>query len=46
MHISPGIEFARVIYTAALSPVVLGILQSVRKKFGFQPIRRGQRQRS
>jgi len=45
MHISPGVEFARVIYTAALAPVVLGILQSLRKKFGFQPIRRGQRQR-
>jgi rod shape-determining protein MreD len=40
MRISPGLEFTRVIYTAALAPFVLGALQRIRKKFGFQPTRR------
>jgi len=42
---SPGLEFTRVIYTAALSPIVLGILQRLKKKFGFQPVRRTLRAR-
>jgi rod shape-determining protein MreD len=42
---SPGLEFIRVIYTAALSPIVLGILQQLKKKFGFQPVRGTRRAR-
>ncbi len=45
IRISPGLEFMRVIYTAALAPIVLGILQSLRRKFGFQPSRRSMRAR-
>lgn len=45
MRISPGLEFTRVIYTAALAPIILGILQSIERKFGFQPSRRNMRAR-
>ena len=37
---SAGLEFVRVIYTAALAPVVIGLLQRSKKVFAFQPQRR------
>jgi rod shape-determining protein MreD len=40
LRLSPGLEFTRVVYTAALAPVVLGLLQRIRRQFGFQQKRR------
>lgn len=37
---SPATEFVRAIYTAVLAPVVLGVLQRIKKAFAFQPTRR------
>jgi rod shape-determining protein MreD len=37
---SPATEFTRAIYTAVLSPIVLGLLQRGKKVFSFQPPRR------
>ena len=40
IRLSPGVEFTRVAYTAALAPVVIGLLQRSRRLFAFQPQRR------
>ena len=40
IRLSPGTEFTRALYTAVLAPVVLGLLQRVKKVFAFQPQRR------
>jgi rod shape-determining protein MreD len=40
LRLSPATEFTRVAYTAVLAPLVLGLLQRVRKVFAFQPQRR------
>jgi len=40
IRLSAGVEFVRVVYTAALAPVVLGLLQRSKKVFAFQPQRR------
>jgi rod shape-determining protein MreD len=40
IRLSAGVEFIRVIYTAALAPVALGLLQRSRKLFAFQSQRR------
>jgi rod shape-determining protein MreD len=40
LRMSPGLEFTRVVYTAALAPLVLGVLQRFRRQFGFQQKRR------
>ena len=37
---SAAVEFTRVLYTAALAPVVLFLLQRARRVFGFQAARR------
>ena len=37
---SAGTEFLRALYTAALAPVVLGLLHRLRRFFAFQPQRR------
>lgn len=37
---SPATEFARALYTAVLAPLVLGVLQRVKRAFAFQPARR------
>ena len=37
---SAAVEFTRAVYTAALAPVVLGLLQRSKKVFAFQPQRR------
>jgi rod shape-determining protein MreD len=37
---SPGMEFTRALYTAVLAPVVLGLLQRLKRAFAFQPQRR------
>jgi rod shape-determining protein MreD len=39
-RLSPRIEFARVIYTAVLSPFVLGVLQRSKRMFAFKPPRK------
>ena len=40
VRLSPATEFTRALYTAVLAPVVLGLLQRVKKAFAFQPSRR------
>lgn len=40
LRLSLGLEFTRVVYTAALAPLVLGGLQRMRWAFGFQTTRR------
>jgi rod shape-determining protein MreD len=40
IRLSPATEFIRTAYTAVLAPVVLGVLQRIRKVFAFQPQRR------
>jgi rod shape-determining protein MreD len=40
VRLSPGTELTRVAYTAVLAPVVIGVLQRVKKVFAFQPQRR------
>ena len=40
LRISPAVEFTRVVYTMALAPVILGVLQRLKRAFGFQPTRR------
>ena len=40
IRLSPSTEFTRAAYTAVLAPVVLGLLQRVKKVFAFQPQRR------
>ena len=40
VRLSPGVEFTRVMYTALMAPVVIGLLQRSRKLFAFQPQRR------
>jgi rod shape-determining protein MreD len=40
IRLSPGTEFTRTLYTAVLAPVVLGVLQRMKKVFAFQPQRR------
>jgi rod shape-determining protein MreD len=40
VRLSVATEFTRVAYTAVLAPVVLGLLQRVRKVFAVQPQRR------
>jgi len=40
IRLSPATEFVRTAYTAVLAPVVLGVLQRVKKVFAFQPQRR------
>lgn len=37
---SAGTEFVRVVYTALLAPVVIGLLQRSKRVFAFQPQRR------
>jgi rod shape-determining protein MreD len=37
---SAGVEFTRVMYTALLAPVAVGLLQRSRRAFAFQPQRR------
>jgi rod shape-determining protein MreD len=37
---SPGTEFTRALYTAVLAPLVIGVLQRIKKAFAFQPPRR------
>jgi rod shape-determining protein MreD len=37
---SPATEFTRALYTALLAPVVIGLLQRIKKAFAFQPMRR------
>ncbi len=39
-RLSPRIEFARVLYTAALSPFILGVLQRSKRMFAFKPARK------
>ena len=39
-RVAPTTLFAGAVYTAALGPVVLGLLQRVKRAFGFQPPRR------
>ena len=40
IRLSAGTEFTRVAYTAVLAPIVIGLLQRVKKVFAFQPQRR------
>lgn len=40
VRLSAGTEFLRALYTAALAPVVLGLLQRTKRFFAFQPQRR------
>jgi len=40
IRLSAGVEFIRVVYTALLAPVVLGLLQKSKRVFAFQPQRR------
>jgi rod shape-determining protein MreD len=40
IRLSAGTEFVRALYTAALAPLVLGLLQRGRRFFAFQPQRR------
>lgn len=40
IRLAPGVEFMRVVYTALLAPVVLGLLQRSKRWFAFQPQRR------
>ena len=40
MRLSPATEFTRALYTAVLSPVVLGLLVRVKRAFAFQQPRR------
>ena len=40
IRLSPGTEFTRAAYTAVLAPVVIGLLQRMKKIFAFQPQRR------
>ena len=40
VRVSVGTEFTRVLYTALLAPVVIGILQRLRRAFAFQAARR------
>lgn len=40
IRISPATEFTRVAYTAALAPIILGLLNRAKKVFAFQPQRR------
>jgi hypothetical protein len=40
IRLSAGTEFTRVVYTALLAPVVIGLLQRAKKVFAFQPQRR------
>jgi rod shape-determining protein MreD len=40
IRLSGGVEFVRVVYTAALAPVALGLLQRSKKVFAFQSQRR------
>jgi hypothetical protein len=37
---SPGTEFTRALYTAVLAPIVLGLLQRIKRAFAFEPQRR------
>jgi rod shape-determining protein MreD len=37
---SPGTEFTRALYTAVLAPLVLGLLQRIKRAFAFQQQRR------
>ena len=40
IRLSAGVEFTRVLYTAVLAPVVIGLLQRSKRVFAFQPQRR------
>ena len=40
IRLPAGIQFASALYTALLSPIVLGLLQRTRRFFAFQPQRR------
>ena len=37
---SAGLEFGRALYTAVLAPVVIGVLQRMKRAFGFQSAKR------
>ena len=37
---SPATEFTRLLYTAAVAPIALGLLQRIKRAFAFQPPRR------
>jgi rod shape-determining protein MreD len=37
---SPALEFGRALYTAVLAPLVLGVLQRMKRVFGFQAAKR------
>jgi rod shape-determining protein MreD len=40
VRLPPSTEFTRALYTAVLSPLVLGLLQRIKRAFSFQPQRR------
>ena len=37
---SPALEFGRALYTAVLAPIILGVLQRMKRVFGFQAAKR------